>query len=79
MTSLDVSAGDAVWSTTGNEGSIVHLVADAVGDGQPQVLDRFRVQGDHTVSAAVAGDLVAWHVEDPGTGTASLYRARFTP
>ncbi|MFJ3405201.1 SigE family RNA polymerase sigma factor [Promicromonospora sp. NPDC090134] len=79
VTSLDVSAGDAVWSTTGNEGSIVHLVADAVGDGQPQVLDRFRVQGDHTVSAAVAGDLVAWHVEDPGTGTASLYRARFTP
>lgn len=79
VTSLDVSAGAAVWSTTGNEGSTVYLVADAVGDGQPQVLARFRDRGDRAVSAAVAGNLVAWHVEDPGTGTASLHRARFEP
>ncbi|MFD6446203.1 SigE family RNA polymerase sigma factor [Promicromonospora sp. NPDC060204] len=80
VTSLDVSAGDVVWSTDGNQGTTVYLVADAVGDGQPQVVDRFEaVRNDYTVSAAVAGDLIAWHVESAGDGTASLYRARFTP
>ncbi|MEV0890110.1 SigE family RNA polymerase sigma factor [Promicromonospora sp. NPDC050262] len=80
VTSLDVSAGDVVWSTAGNKGDTVYLVADAVGDGQPQVVDHFGVvPNDRAVSAAVAGDLVAWHVESPGDGTASLYRARFEP
>ncbi|MFI2365327.1 SigE family RNA polymerase sigma factor [Promicromonospora sp. NPDC019610] len=80
VTSLDASAGDVVWSTDGNEGTTVYLVADAVGAGRPQVVDRLEiVRNDAASSAAVAGDLVAWQVESAGAGTASLYRARFTP
>ena len=71
--SIDVSAGDAVWSTVGAHGNTAYLVADALGDGRPQVLD----QGDRVGSVAIAGDLVAWQVEAVDTGTASLHRARF--
>lgn len=81
VTSLDVSAGAVVWSTSANGSDTVYLVADAVGGGRPQVVDHFIGLGDSSsaVSAAVAGDLVAWQVEGSGDGTASLYRARFTP
>lgn len=72
VTSIDVSAGDLVWSTVGSDGKTVYLVADALGDGRPQVLD----QGASVFSAAIAGDLVAWLVDDVDAGTAALHRAR---
>ncbi|WP_129789382.1 hypothetical protein [Promicromonospora panici] len=72
VTSIDVSGGDVVWSTAGDDGNTAYLVADALGDGRPQILD----QGDGVASVAIAGDLVAWRVE-AGDGTASLHRARF--
>jgi hypothetical protein len=73
VTSIDVSAGDVVWSAAGAGGNTAYLVADALGDGRPEVLD----QGDGVASVAIAGDLVAWRVEAADTGTASLHRARF--
>ncbi|MGI5187067.1 SigE family RNA polymerase sigma factor [Promicromonospora sp. CA-289599] len=70
--SIDVSAGDLVWSTVGGDGVTAYLVADALGDGRPQVLD----QGAQVSSVGIAGDLVAWRVEDVDAGTATLHRAR---
>jgi hypothetical protein len=50
----------------------VYLVEDALGEGRPHLLDR----GSGTASVAIAGDLVAWRVEDVDAGTAALHRAR---
>jgi hypothetical protein len=72
VTSIGVSAGDVVWSTASADGNSAYLVADALGDGRPELLD----QGDGVVSVAIAGDLVAWRVEDVDAGTAALHRAR---
>ncbi|WP_454858088.1 SigE family RNA polymerase sigma factor [Promicromonospora soli] len=71
--SIDVSAGDLVWSTVGEDGNTAYLVADALGDGRPQVLDR----GARVSSVAIAGNLVAWLVDDVDANTASLHRVRF--
>lgn len=73
VTSIGVSADDVVWTAVGEDGNAAYLVADALGDGRPQVLD----QDDGVVSVAIAGDLVVWRVEDADTGTASLHRVRF--
>ena len=43
--------GDLVWSAVGGGGNTVYLVADALGDGQPQVLD----EGASVFSAGIAG------------------------
>jgi RNA polymerase sigma-70 factor (sigma-E family) len=72
VTSIDVAAGDVVWSTVGGDGNTVYLVEDALGEGRPHLLDR----GSGTASVAIAGDLVAWRVEDVDAGTAALHRAR---
>lgn len=73
VTSIDVAADDMVWSTVGGDGNTVYLVADALGDGRPQVLD----EGASVFSVGIAGDLVAWSVPDVDADTASLHRARF--
>lgn len=72
VTSIDVAADDVVWSTAGDDGNTVYLVEDALGEGRPHLLD----QGSGTASVAIAGDLVAWRVEDVDAGTAALHRAR---
>lgn len=72
VTSIDVAADDVVWSTVGDDGNTVYLVEDALGEGRPHLLDG----GSGTASVAIAGDLVAWHVEDVDAGTATLHRAR---
>ncbi|MFD6142248.1 SigE family RNA polymerase sigma factor [Promicromonospora sp. NPDC060271] len=72
VTSIDVAADDLVWSTTGDHGNAVYLVEDALGEGRPRLLDR----GPGAASVAIAGDLVAWRVEDVDAGTAALHRAR---
>ena len=71
--SIDVSEGDLVWSTVGGDGNAAYLVADALGDGRPQVLD----EGASVYSVGIAGDLVAWQVHDVDANTSSLHRARF--
>ncbi|PUB26776.1 RNA polymerase sigma-70 factor (sigma-E family) [Promicromonospora sp. AC04] len=71
--SIDVSAGDVAWSTVRDGAGTAYLVADALGDGRPQVLD----EGASGFSVGIAGNLVAWSVRDVDAGTASLYRARF--
>ena len=73
VTSIDVAADDVVWTTVGGDGNTVYLVADALGDGRPQVLD----EGASMFSAGIAGDLVVWSVPDVDADTASLHRARF--
>jgi RNA polymerase sigma-70 factor (sigma-E family) len=73
VTSIDVTAGDVVWSTARADGTTVYLTADALGDGRVEVL----YEGEDVVSVAIAGDLVAWQVEAARTGTAALHRARF--
>lgn len=73
--SIDVSAGDVAWSTVRDGAGTAYLVADALGDGRPQVLD----EGASGFSVGIAGNLVAWSVRDVDAGTASLYRARFEP
>lgn len=72
VTSIDVAGDDLVWSTVGDAGNSAYLVADALGQGRPHLLDR----GSGTASVAIAGDLVAWRVEDVDAGTATLHRAR---
>ncbi|MEU4388906.1 SigE family RNA polymerase sigma factor [Promicromonospora sp. NPDC023805] len=72
VTSIGVAADDVVWSTVGDDGNTVYLVDDALGEGRPHLLDR----GAGTASVAIAGDLVAWRVEDVDAGTATLHRAR---